>query len=105
MNWAQVGPTPLSGLTFDASFDGGNCSNVEQTDDSEFTLYTAPDCADTPFEKGFRTWFQFSVRGVAKGRYACHLRVAPGASSAPDLTANSCDSRRDAACSRLTSRT
>ena len=66
--WAQIGPTTVAGVTFDASFDGGNCAHVEHSDDSEFTLYTAPDCADTPFEKGFRTWFQFAVRGVAKGR-------------------------------------
>ena len=41
---------------------------VEPADDGEFNLYTSPDCAGTPFEKGYRTWFCFSVKGVAKGR-------------------------------------
>ena len=76
MNWAQIGPTTIAGLQFDASFDGGNAASVEQVDDSEFTLYTSPDCADTQFEKGFRTWWQFSVRGVAKGRCVRRQRAA-----------------------------
>ena len=68
MSLPHVGATRFGSLIFDACFDGGNCAAVEQVDDSEYTIYTSPDCADTPFEKGFSTWFQFAVRGVSKGR-------------------------------------
>ena len=68
MSLPHIGATTVAGLTFDASFDSGNCSRVEQVDDDEFNLFTSCDCACTPFEKSYRTWFAFAVRGVAKGR-------------------------------------
>ena len=65
----HISSTDLSGVIFDASFDGGNCASVQQVGEDEFDLSTSNDCQNTPYEKGMRTWFQFSVRGVAKGRY------------------------------------
>ena len=68
--WPHIPSTDLSGgVIFDASFDGGNCASVQQVGEDEFDLSTSNDCQNTPYEKGMRTWFQFSVRGVAKGRY------------------------------------
>ena len=58
----------LSGLTFDASYDSGNASRVEQLDDDEFALWTCADMEGTEFENKNRTWWSFSVKGVARGR-------------------------------------
>ena len=44
----------LGPLTFDASFDSGNCQRVEQLAADEFALWTAPDCQGTEHETGFR---------------------------------------------------
>ena len=69
MPTAQIGE-----LTFDSDFDSGNAQRFEQTDEHEFSLFTANDCEGTEFEKGFRTWFCFSVRGVAqRGRLLTFL--------------------------------
>ena len=37
------------------------CKNVDRHDTREFNLWTSPDCADTEFENGNKTWFYFSV--------------------------------------------
>lgn len=36
--------------------------------DTEFNLWTKPDCHGTPFENGNRTWFFFSIRGGEKNQ-------------------------------------
>ena len=51
---------------FDSEFDSGNLAKVEKVEkyDNEFNLWTLPDCANTPYENGNRTWFHFSVKGT-----------------------------------------
>ena len=45
------------------SYDAGNLDRVEQCRTQfEYNLWTAPDCAGTPYENGNRTWFHFSVK-------------------------------------------
>ncbi|XP_062406561.1 cytosolic carboxypeptidase-like protein 5 isoform X2 [Sardina pilchardus] len=80
---ARFGP-----VVFSSRFDSGNLARVERVDragsdgepaangnngplstpDYEFNIWTKPDCADTEFENGNRSWFYFSVRGVAPGK-------------------------------------
>uniref|UniRef100_A0A8C9R8V1 Cytosolic carboxypeptidase-like protein 5 n=1 Tax=Scleropages formosus TaxID=113540 RepID=A0A8C9R8V1_SCLFO len=36
--------------------------------DYEFNVWTKPDCAETEFENGNRSWFYFSVRGATPGK-------------------------------------
>uniref|UniRef100_A0A452GTS4 Cytosolic carboxypeptidase-like protein 5 n=1 Tax=Gopherus agassizii TaxID=38772 RepID=A0A452GTS4_9SAUR len=38
------------------------------TADSEFNVWTKPDCAETEYENGNRSWFYFSVKGGAPGK-------------------------------------
>ena len=72
-------PTQQIGeLTFDSDFDSGNGTRFEQTDDNEFSLFTSNDAHGTEFEKGFRTWFHFSVRGISqRGRQLTFLVYVP----------------------------
>ncbi|CAG9559877.1 unnamed protein product [Danaus chrysippus] len=37
-------------------------TNVSETPDYEFNLWTRPDCAGTEFENGNRTWFYFGIQ-------------------------------------------
>ncbi|XP_012676859.1 cytosolic carboxypeptidase-like protein 5 isoform X2 [Clupea harengus] len=80
---ARFGP-----VVFSSRFDSGNLARVERVDpvgsdgepagtgnngsvsspDYEFNIWTKPDCADTEFENGNRSWFYFSVRGAAPGK-------------------------------------
>ena len=56
-----------------SDFDSGNLAKVEKVEkcDNEFNLWTLPDCANTPYENGNRTWFYFSVKGMCL--YMCYM--------------------------------
>lgn len=55
----------IAGFHFSSDFDSGNLARVIklEKDEPEFNLWTLPDCANTVFENGNRTWFHFSVKG------------------------------------------
>lgn len=73
------------GFYFIHNFDSGNLGHVErvpteliapslntktnvvETPDYEFNLWTRPDCAGTEFENGNRTWFYFGIQATQPG--------------------------------------
>nr|XP_057927149.1 cytosolic carboxypeptidase-like protein 5 isoform X2 [Doryrhamphus excisus] len=81
-------------IVFSSKFDSGNLARVERVNrttpspspdattaaaaggaasapgipDYEFNVWTQPDCAGTEHENGNRSWFHFSVQGVAAGK-------------------------------------
>ena len=56
----------IGGFHFSSNFDSGNLARVAKVEkhENEFNLWTLPDCANTDYENGNRTWFYFSVRGM-----------------------------------------
>ncbi|KPJ19309.1 Cytosolic carboxypeptidase-like protein 5 [Papilio machaon] len=63
-----------AGFYFIHNFDSGNLGHVEQvpselieTPEYEFNLWTRPDCAGTEFENGNRTWFYFGIQASQPG--------------------------------------
>jgi cytosolic carboxypeptidase protein 5 len=67
---AQGVDEEVGGLHFCSRFDSGNLARVERSETGEYLLWTAPDCAGTPHEQSYTTWFYFSVRGARKGQIA-----------------------------------
>lgn len=59
-------------LVFFSDFDSGNLANLEVARTSlgneEIRLWTAPDCAGTPFETALTTWFYFGISGARRGQ-------------------------------------
>eukprot|EP01012_Entosiphon_sulcatum_P011761 TRINITY_DN17261_c0_g1_i1.p1 TRINITY_DN17261_c0_g1~~TRINITY_DN17261_c0_g1_i1.p1 ORF type:complete len:652 (+),score=82.26 TRINITY_DN17261_c0_g1_i1:48-2003(+) len=53
------------GVTFSSDFDSGNLSRVERVGAFEYSLWVSPDCAGTPYEQPYTTWWFFSVQGAA----------------------------------------
>ncbi|KAM9704624.1 cytosolic carboxypeptidase-like protein 5 isoform 2-T2 [Menidia menidia] len=60
----KAGSSPPS----DTASGGSSTSGSQLTPDYEFNVWTQPDCAGTEYENGNRSWFYFSVRGVAPGK-------------------------------------
>lgn len=66
---AMLSDCSVGDLRFDACFDGGNATRVEQGSTAdEFLLWTACDAAGTPHEKQYKSWFAFAVKGCSRGR-------------------------------------
>lgn len=61
--------TEVGGLTFSSCFDSGNLVKV-QFEANEYRLWIGPDCAGTPHETSYTTWFHFSMQGGKKGQVA-----------------------------------
>lgn len=66
LNQAEVTCGPY---VFSSCFDSGNMARaeVDEDDDTEFNIWTNPDCAGKPYVTTCRSWFYFSVRGGKPG--------------------------------------
>ncbi|XP_077567164.1 cytosolic carboxypeptidase-like protein 5 isoform X2 [Stigmatopora nigra] len=65
-NLARVEKVKLThSLHNDTTPTGGTASNIP---DYEFNVWTQPDCGGSEYENGNRSWFHFSVQGVAPGK-------------------------------------
>lgn len=55
----------VGGFHFFSDFDSGNLAKAvkDEKNPNEFNLWTLPDCANTSYENGNRTWFYFGVKG------------------------------------------
>ncbi|GAB1609788.1 cytosolic carboxypeptidase-like protein 5 isoform X1 [Argonauta hians] len=74
----------VGGLLFTSNFDSGNLGKVERVrrelqsvpigygnrlePDFEFNVWTKPDCSNTVYENGNRSWFYFGVAGAMAGQ-------------------------------------
>ncbi|XP_061560196.1 cytosolic carboxypeptidase-like protein 5 isoform X2 [Phycodurus eques] len=52
----------------DGGAHAGGAASAANLPDYEFNVWTQPDCAGTEHENGNRSWFHFSVHGVAPGK-------------------------------------
>ncbi|XP_054617290.1 cytosolic carboxypeptidase-like protein 5 isoform X2 [Dunckerocampus dactyliophorus] len=59
-------PSPIPDATTTAAVGGP--ASAPNIPDYEFNVWTQPDCAGTEHENGNRSWFHFSVQGVAAGK-------------------------------------
>ncbi|XP_077442875.1 cytosolic carboxypeptidase-like protein 5 isoform X2 [Stigmatopora argus] len=65
-NLARVEKVKLThSLHSDLTPTGGTASNIP---DYEFNVWTQPDCGGSEYENGNRSWFHFSVQGIAPGK-------------------------------------
>ena len=54
-------------ITLTSMFDSGNMAKAEQFSDNSYGIWTAPDCENTDYVTGYRTWFHFAIKGFKKG--------------------------------------
>jgi hypothetical protein len=55
-DYPSQGTWKFGTIVFSSEFCSGNISSVVQLSESSFELSTVPDCAQTPYETGYRTW-------------------------------------------------
>jgi len=53
-------------LTLDSCFDSGNMANAVRVTESQYQIWIAPDCAGTPRETTYQTWFYFRAKDIKR---------------------------------------